>query len=183
MPLFTTPEEHELYLGLYERHAVAQGWLTLAWCLIWNHYHFVIQLTDDGLSEGMRAINHGFSRRINAIHKRTGKGHAVRHCFYAGEIRSDEQLAIVCRYVDLNPVAAQLCERAEDWPWSGYAATLGLRQPRRFHNAVDLLDRFGSDPDKARIAYRDFVTRDDAFPGKGYESVTPRRPAVVRSQP
>jgi REP element-mobilizing transposase RayT len=183
MPLFTTPEEHELYLGLYERHALPRGWVTLAWCLIWNHYHFVVQLTDDKLSDGMRAINHGFSRRINAIHERTGKGHAVRHCFYAGEIKSDAQLAVTCRYVDLNPVAAQLCDRPEDWPWSGYAATLGIHPPRRFHNTLDLLDRFGPDPDKARIAYRGFVTRDEPFPGKGYESVTFPVGDVVRSQP
>jgi REP element-mobilizing transposase RayT len=183
MPLFTTPAEHELYLALYERHALQRAWVTLAWCLIWNHYHFVVQLSGDGLSDGMRAINHGFSRRINAIHGRTGTGHAVRHSFYAGEITSDEQLAVTCRYIDLNAVAAKLCERPEDWLWSGYAATLGLTQPRRFHNHRDLLDRFASDPDGARIAYRAFVTRGTPFPGKGHESATSLVSDVVRSQP
>jgi putative transposase len=154
------PEEHELYLELYERHALKRGWVTLAWSLIWNHHHFVIQLTNDGLSDGMRAINHSFSRRINAIHGRTGKGHAVRHGFYAGEIETDEQLAATCRYVELNAVAAGQCERPEDWSWCGYAATLGLVKPRRFHNTLDLLDRFGSDPDRARAAYRRFVAGD-----------------------
>jgi len=173
MPLFTTAAEHELYLALFERHALERAWSTLAWCLIWNHYHFVIRPNGDRLSDGMRAINHGFSRRINAIHGRTGTGHAVRHSFYAGEISSDEQLAITCRYVDLNSVEAGRCERPEDWGWSGYAATLGLAPPRRFHDPSDLLALFASDPRKARTAYRTFVSLETPFPGKGHGSVTP----------
>jgi len=183
LPLFTTPEEHQLYLDLYERQALERGWVTFAWSLIWNHFHFVIQLTGDELSDGMRTINHTFSRRINAIHGRTGRGHAFRHGFYAGEITSDEQFAETCRYVDLNAVAAQLCERPEDWPWCGYAATLGLTPRRRFHNVLDLLDRFAADPDVARMTYRGFVTGTDLFPGKGYGSVTPSEREMVRSQP
>jgi putative transposase len=189
MPLFTTPAEHELYLSLFERVAREFQWNTLAWSLIWNHHHFVIKLTDGGLSEGMRRVNHGFARRINAVYRRTGKGHLVRHCFYAGEIETDEQLANVCRYVDLNAVAAGQCRLPEHWPWCGYAATIGLVPPRRFHDVRAALTHFGSRPGRARDAYRRFVERGlespptPPSPGRVTKASRQMRPSVVRSQP
>ena len=174
-PLFRTRDECRLYLHLYARAAAKFAWRTLSWCLIWNHNHFLIELSDGGLTEGMRAINHGFSRRMNAAHDQTGRGHLVRHGFFADEITSDAHLASVSRYIDLNPVAAARCERPEDWDWSGYAATLGLDHPQPFHDPLRLLRHFGSTPERARIAYRRFVLQpeaQEAIPGKGYRSVT-----------
>ena len=176
-PLFRTPGEHELYLELYERYARKFNWMTLAWTLIWNHHHFVIKLSDDGLSEGMRAINHGFSRRMNAAYGRTGKGHLVRHSFFANEIESHEYLLGALRYVELNAVEAGLCVSPEEWRWCGYAATVGLAKPRPFHDVdatLRLLDRRRG---LAREKYQRLVH--DPFPGKGYDFAPIER--VVRS--
>ena len=170
MPLFTSAPEHELYLELYEKYSSKFGWRTYAWALIWNHVHFLIHLSDGGLSEGMRAINHGFARRINVAYGRTGKGHLVRHGFFANQVTSDPYLMGLSRYIDRNPVEAGLVETPEDWRWSGCAATLGLHHPRRFHDVAGLLEHFGTNPVCARDAYRALLF--ESVPGKGYESVT-----------
>lgn len=154
--LFETPEQHELYLALYGRTATKLGWITLTWALLWNHHHFLIKLTNGGLSEGMRVINHGFARRLNAVAGRTGAGHLVRHGFHAGALETESHLLATCRYIDLNPARA-LGVHPEDWPWSGYRATLGLDHPRPFHLAPKLLELFGPSPNIARRAYRRFV--------------------------
>jgi putative transposase len=156
-PLFETPEDHELYLLLYGQAAVRFGWITLAWTLLWNHHHFLIKLTDGGLSAGMRTINHAFSRRINAMRGRTGTGHLVRHGFYAGLIETEAHLLATCRYIELNAVAAREGETLAHWPWSGYRAAVGLEHPRPFHHVSSLLDLFGPTPNAARRAYRRFV--------------------------
>ena len=156
-PLFQSPGEHELYLELFTRYAKKFGWSTLAWTLIWNHHHFLIKLSDDGLSEGMRRINHGFSRRINASYGRTGKGHLVRHSFFAAEIASDEYLFAACRYIELNAVEANLCRRPEDWIWCGYAATMGMAKPRPFHDTGAILRMFDRRPEEARNKYARLV--------------------------
>jgi len=182
-PLFQTPGEHELYLELYAKYALKFGWITLTWSLIWNHHHFLVRLTDGGLSDGMRLINHGFSRRMNAVYGRTGQGHLVRHCFYAGEIVDEAHLLSTCRYIDLNAVAAHQCERPEDWPWCGYAANIGLAHARRFHQPSELLLHFDRTPQRARWEYRRFVLEGPVqsdhgpLPGKGYGSGTPRTAA------
>jgi len=170
IPLFTTPGEHELYLELYERYATKFGWRTFAWALIWNHVHFLIQLTDGGLTEGMRAINHGFARRINAAYGRTGKGHVVRHSFFASHVTTDAYFAGVCGYIDLNAVEAGLAAAPEDWRWSGCAATLGLAPRRRFHDVRGQLRPSHTDRVGARDKYRALLL--ESVPGKGYESVT-----------
>ena len=171
-PLFTNAAEHELYLHLYARSASKFRWITLAWTLLWNHHHFLVELTQGGLSEGMRVVNHGFSRRMNAVYGRTGTGHLVRHAFFARRVTTDADLQGVCRYIDLNPVRAGKCSAPEDWPWSGYAATVGFARPRPFHDVRAQLSHFGDRPSRARQRYARLVTLPSPLPGKGDEPVT-----------
>jgi putative transposase len=176
--LFRSDGEHELYLGLYARSATQFGWTTLGWALLWNHVHFVVRLSDDGLSEGMRRVNHGFARRMNAAYGRTGKGHLVRHSFFANEMTTHEYLLGALRYVDRNALEAGLCERPEDWRWCGYAATIGLARPRPFHDVAATLRLLRASGAGARAAYAELVL--GPFPGKGYDFAPDER-AVVRS--
>ena len=41
-------------------------------------------------------------------------------------VDSDSYLLEVCRYVDLNPVRADMVKRPDDYPWSSYRALAGL---------------------------------------------------------
>jgi len=164
-PLFQSPGECELYLELYTKYAEKFEWTTLAWALIWNHHHFLIKLSDDGLSEGMRRINHCFSRRMNAAAGRTGKGHLVRHSFFADEITSNRQLLAVLRYIELNAVEAKLCLHPEDWEWCSYGATIGRARRRRFHDVHATLRFFDPSPVAARAAYARLVA--DTVPRQG----------------
>jgi hypothetical protein len=127
----------------------------------------------------MRLINHGFSRRLNAAYGRTGKGHLVRHSFFAVEITSHAQLMATLRYIDRNAVEARLCRRPEDWPWCGHAATVGIVRPRRFHDVQATLRLFGHRLDRARTTYTQLVL--DPSPGEGYDFATIERRGVVRS--
>jgi putative transposase len=61
------------------------------------------------------------------------------------------------RYIPLNPVRSDLVERPEDWPWSGYRATIGLEYPRVFHRPDELLRYFSPDPTIAVERYMRFV--------------------------
>ena len=156
-PLFETPAQHELFLNLYCRFAQKYGWRTLAWVQMKNHHHFVVRLTRGGLSEGMRTLHSGFSRRIHAMDGLTGMGHLVRHCFYGGPLETEESVLEACRYVDLNAPRAGVCEQPEDWLWSGHRALVGLTHPRPFHHPGDLLELLDRSPARARDDYRSFV--------------------------
>lgn len=156
-PLFRDESDHELFLDIYERTAAKYRWKTLAWALMWNHHHFLICLSDGGLSNGMRALHSNFARRMNIKDSETNKGHLVRHCFFAGEAQTIDSIMRRARYVDLNPVRAGLCSLPEQWRWSSYRATTGLEFPRPFHQPSELLSLFDDDPRVARRMYRRYV--------------------------
>ena len=175
--LFRSPAEHELFLTLYARAARKYEWKTLAWTLMVNHYHFIVKLTQGGLSDGMRETNGQFSRRINAVDGMTGKGHLVRHAFFARELENDGDVLVAARYVDLNEPEA-LGILPEMSRWGGYRATVGLEPPRPFHDPTELLGIIHRQPEAARRAYRRFVhdglaqNGQDPSPNQGYESRT-----------
>jgi putative transposase len=148
---------HELFLRLYARAAAKYGWVTLTWALVWNHHHFLIRLTDGGLSEGMRELHTSFARRIHLIYGLTGTGHLFRHGFFARQVLDDTDLWEQCRYIDLNAATAKARGRPDAEPWSGVHANLGLEHPRPFHASSELLQLFGSTPEAARSNYRQFL--------------------------
>ena len=48
-----------------------------------------------------------------------GTGHLYQGRFKSFPVESDEHLYTVLRYVERNPVRANLVQRAQDWRWSG----------------------------------------------------------------
>jgi REP element-mobilizing transposase RayT len=159
--IFPDEDHAERYLFLLNRVTLRQKWLVVDWCLMPNHYHLVIQLTDGGLSEGMRELNGCYSRWSNAQARLTGTGHLVRNRFKSPLVDDDQYLLEVLRYVPNNPVKARLTVNPEDWTWSGFRAAVGLEHPRAFHRPSLALAYFHRDPEQARAVYRRHVADTD----------------------
>ena len=99
----------------------------LAWCLMGNHYHFVIHTQQANLSLLMRHINGVYTQRFNKRHNKVG--HLFQGRFKAVLVDKDSYMLEVCRYVDLNPVRAGMVDEPGDWPWSSYLAHSGQASP------------------------------------------------------
>ena len=113
------------------------------YCVMPNHYHVTLCPTRPNLSEAIRRINSAYAQWWNNRHERVG--HVFQGRFKDQIVQRDEYLLVLCRYVALNPVRAGLSERPEDWEWSSYAATLGLRPLRPFVAVPSVLRQFGDD--------------------------------------
>lgn len=163
--VFLDDEHYLKYLSLLHRVAERRRWMILDWCLIPNHYHLVIQLTEGGLSEGMRELNGCFSRWSNLQTGRTGTGHVWKNRFRSLNVSREGHLWTIFRYIPLNPVAANLSKLPEDWPWCGYRATIGAEYPYRFHFPAELLRHFARNPSVALERYRKFVHEGLVRPG------------------
>jgi putative transposase len=96
----------------------------LAYCLMGNHYHFVLHTRNANLSLLMRHINGVYSQRFNRRHGLVG--HLLQGRFKAILVDRDAYLLAVCRYVELNPVRAAMVDAPADWPWSSYRSHVGL---------------------------------------------------------
>jgi putative transposase len=97
--------------------------VVFAYCLMDNHYHFVLHMHQPNLSRLMRHINRVYTQAYNRRHRKVG--HLFQGRFKAVLVDKDAYLLEVCRYVDLNPVRAGMVRRPQDWTWSSYRAHTG----------------------------------------------------------
>lgn len=96
----------------------------LAYCLMGNHYHLVLQTREANLSRLMRHLNGVYTQRFNRRHDLAG--HLLQGRYKAILVDRDAYLLSLCRYVERNPVAAGLVGDPVAWPWSSCRAHLGL---------------------------------------------------------
>ncbi len=73
---------------------------------------------DRQVSEFLRWLTVTHTQPWHAHHHTAGSGHLYQGQFKSFPVESDEHLYTVLRYVEGNPVRANLVERAEDWRWS-----------------------------------------------------------------
>lgn len=135
-----------------------------AYCLMGNHYHLVIQTCEANLSRLMRQINGVYTQTFNRRHVLSG--HLFQGRFKAIIVDSESYLLEVCRYVDLNPVRANMCKRPDAYPWSSYGALAGLSQAPGWLNAQAVYDQLmpGKGAIQAAAKYAEFVAQ-----GKGLQ--------------
>jgi REP element-mobilizing transposase RayT len=133
-----------------------------AYCLMGNHYHLVIETGKANLSALMHSINAVYSQAFNRRHDR--HGHLLEGRFQALHVDRDNYLLEVCRYVDLNPVRANMVTAAGHWKWSSYRAHTGdVPAPRwlataRLHAMLtDSLPGTDVDVEAARRRYAEWV--------------------------
>ena len=123
----------------------------LSYCLMGNHYHFVLHTRQANLSRLMRHVNGVYTQRFNRRHGAVG--HLFQGRFKAILVDRDSYLLAVCRYVELNPVRAGMVAQAADWAWSSYRAHVGAEP------APDWLDTTGLHANLLGRACRDPVDR------------------------
>jgi putative transposase len=162
--------DRTVFLAMLERSVVKYEWRVYSWCLMTNHYHLVVHIPQNGLSQGMSELNGSFGRWSNKRHGRCD--HVFGRRFSAREIVSDSHLLEACRYVVLNPVRAGLCSHPAVWRWSSYRACARLDlKPQPFlawQEMLGLVTRFyGRREDEASAAYREFVDAGLAWGAEG----------------
>jgi putative transposase len=114
--------DYALYRDLLADAARRAGTEVWAYCLMPNHVHLIVVPADEhGLRRTFADAHRRYTGFINARHRWTGHLWQGRY----GAVAMDEaHLIHAARYVALNPVRAQLCDRAEQWSWSSTKAHL-----------------------------------------------------------
>jgi len=122
----------------------------LAYCLMPTHYHLMVTLkTDDFSARVMQPFSVSYTKAINRQQDRVGP--LFQGPFRAAWVDEDSYLLHLSRYIHLNPVAAGLAARPEDWAFSSYRDYIGLRDGA-LPITDEILSQFPS-----RQAYREFV--------------------------
>ncbi len=119
MRLFTKKLDYEAFEKVLLQAKERLPMRVLAWCVMPNHWHLVLWPHKDGdLSEFMRWLTVTHTQRWHAAHRTAGTGPLYQGRFKSFPIQEDERLLTALRYVERNPLRANLAEHAEDWRWS-----------------------------------------------------------------
>jgi putative transposase len=128
--IFHKPEDYQAFervlaAGL-ERYQIQ----LFCYVLMPNHWHLILRPTIDGeMSRFMRWITATHTMRYHAHYQTGGQGHVYQGRFKSFPIQDDEHFLTVCRYVERNPVRAEIVTSAEQWSWSSLRRWSQTREP------------------------------------------------------
>jgi len=122
MQLFDRDGDYRAYLDLFGAAQRRVPMRCLAYCLMPNHFHFVLWPHADGdLSRFMFWLSTVHAMRWHRARGANSNGHVYQGRFKALAVSADGHFLRVCRYVERNPLRAGLVGRAQDWAWSSLA--------------------------------------------------------------
>ncbi len=123
-----------------------------AYVIMSNHLHLLITPQDKSqLASFMQSMANRYARYFNAGRKRTGTIWEGR--FKSCLVDSDNYLFALYKYIEMNPVKANLVAHAAEYKWSSYRHN-ALGQNDKLISEHALYSDLGSDVDQRCKAYK-----------------------------
>ena len=115
--LFECDSDRKHFLSLLQRYGQKYELLYLAWCLMDNHVHLLIDASSGNLFKAMHDIDSSYAQYYNTTYEHAGS--VFQNRYTSIPIETDNYLLSVMRYIHLNPVKANLTQ-TPSYPWSSY---------------------------------------------------------------
>lgn len=124
--VFVSDNDYEHYLSTLAEWRQELKIKVYAYCLMTNHVHLIVEPGDTtgSVSLLMKRLAGRQTRYVNKLERRSGSLWEGR--YKISPIATADYLLRCCRYVDLNPVKANMVELAEQYRWSSYRAKIGI---------------------------------------------------------
>jgi putative transposase len=139
--LFREDKNYQYFLRQYAKHVLPIA-ETFAWCLLPNHFHFLLRVkpyedvaeyfalikskqcnydvTSDFLMERFSNWLNSYTKAFNKMYAR--KGGLFIDNVRRVEVNSEEQFGATVFYIHKNPVHHGLCSLLNEWKWSSYSS-------------------------------------------------------------
>ena len=117
--LFGDDGDYAAFVRVLARTVEATGMRVCAFCLMPNHWHLVLWPKGDGeLARFMQKLTITHVRRWVEHRHRVGYGGVYQGRYKSFPLQDDAHFTTVVRYVERNPLRANLVTRAQAWRWS-----------------------------------------------------------------
>ena len=118
---FYEPQDRGFYLFHLGRTLAKAGCALHAYCLMTNHVHLLLTANSaDGCAALMKHLGQLHTQYVNRTYGRTGSLWEGR--FRSCLVQAEDYVLACYRYIEMNPVRANLAAHPGDYPWSSYAA-------------------------------------------------------------
>jgi putative transposase len=126
--------ERENYLYLLRKlkhYSTEYCFSIIAYCLMPNHYHFLLRQDDDtSINIPIAYLFNCYSKAINKKFNKSGT--LFEGPFKAIEVEDIKYLSELCRYIHRNPVDDGLVKDIIEWEFSNYHEWIGKRNGSLF---------------------------------------------------
>jgi putative transposase len=155
--IFLQERDYQRFLAKIREYKELFGINILSYCLMPNHFHFLVQQTSDTpITMFMLRLGTSYSKYFNL--KYTQVGSLFQGRFQAKLIESDEYLLHLSRYIHRNPVnLLGENQKLSSYIWSSYGSYLG-ESVDPIANSLPVLSYFSSNYQLAD--YKTFVEFD-----------------------
>jgi putative transposase len=118
-PCFFAEEDYHVYLHWLEKAAIDWHCVIHAYVLMTNHVHLLVTPeTETGIAKLMQAIGRRYVQYINRSYRRTGSLWEGR--YKSSLVQAEIYLLTCMRYIELNPVRANMAQDPGQYRWSSY---------------------------------------------------------------
>ena len=148
--IFREPDNYIFLLRKIKHYCSTLTLAPIAYCLMPNHYHFLLQ-QDDEHAAGLlpQRVFNSYTKAFNKRYEHSGT--LFEDNYKVKMIQQESHLLHLCRYIHANPLKDGLVTEIADWPYSNYLEWIEER-------AGTLVDRdFVQQYFPSAQNYRDFV--------------------------
>jgi putative transposase len=149
-PIFCEERNYVYLLRLLKSVARECNVAVVAYCLLPNHYHWLLR--QDGetpLGKVPARVFGSYSQAFNRAYERTGT--LFEGPYKALAVDTDAYFVNLCAYIHLNPVHHGLVDAPDKWPYSNYLEWIEKRPGTLVDR--DLVRAYFADPQ----AYEEFI--------------------------
>lgn len=150
---FTCEQDYIFYISWLKQYSIQYQVAIHAWVLMTNHVHLLCTPLQDnqGVSRMMQSLGRKYVRYFNDHYIQTGTLWEGR--FKTSLVCSSDYLLSVYRYIELNPVRANMVNDPVDYKWSSYHFN-AMGKSTDLCKPHDMYLMLGQNDHARRIAYR-----------------------------
>jgi len=153
---FFADEDYQFFLDCLARLAKRFRCALHAYVLMTNHFHLLLTSElEAGPSLLMKFLGQRYVQYVNRTYRRTGSLWEGR--FRSSLVQTERYLLGCYRYIEMNPVRANMVKHPIEYPWSSYAAN-AEGKPVAWITPHGEYHALGLDDERRRAAYRGLFT-------------------------
>jgi putative transposase len=150
---FVSEEDMAAYAVWLKKYAKENEVAIHAWVFMTNHVHLLCTPSrSGGISKMMQSLGRSYVRYFNFTYKRSGTLWEGR--YKASLVQTEQYLLELYRYIELNPMRANMVSEPGDYGWSSYQCN-ALGKQSELLTAHEVYLALGKTDEIRRSRYRD----------------------------